>query len=157
LTGAEIRKTLVVDASPDIVFKALTDEKELVKWMPQESRIDARVGGRFEFKYRLGERGVERVVEGEILEFIPDKKLSYTFHPPVSSDRGRADGPPPASIVTWSLDELPGGKTRVTLVHEGIFGIARVAENIWDHYTAQLAEYCRSSSSIVTRQRETNH
>ncbi len=28
----EIRKAVVVDAPPEVVFKALTDEKELVQW-----------------------------------------------------------------------------------------------------------------------------
>jgi len=30
----EIRKTIVIDAPPHVVFKALTDEKELTQWFP---------------------------------------------------------------------------------------------------------------------------
>ena len=40
MTEGEIRKTIVVDAPPEVVFKALTDEKELVQWMRQEARMD---------------------------------------------------------------------------------------------------------------------
>jgi len=47
----EIRKTVVADATPDVVFRALTDEKELVRWMPKEAKMDAKVGGEYEFKY----------------------------------------------------------------------------------------------------------
>jgi uncharacterized protein YndB with AHSA1/START domain len=39
MTEGEVRKAVVVDAPPEVVFKALTDEKELVRWMPQEDRI----------------------------------------------------------------------------------------------------------------------
>ena len=32
MTEGEIRKAIVVDAPPEVVFRALTDEKELVRW-----------------------------------------------------------------------------------------------------------------------------
>jgi uncharacterized protein YndB with AHSA1/START domain len=32
--NSEIRKTILVIARPDTVFKALTDEKELLQWFP---------------------------------------------------------------------------------------------------------------------------
>lgn len=34
---AETRTAKIVDAPSSVVFKALTDEKELVKWMPKEA------------------------------------------------------------------------------------------------------------------------
>jgi uncharacterized protein YndB with AHSA1/START domain len=46
----ELRKTIVVNAEPEVVFKALTEAKELVEWMPNEAKMDARVGGEYEFK-----------------------------------------------------------------------------------------------------------
>jgi len=77
-TTEEIRKTIVVDAPPEIVFKALTDEKELVQWMPQEAKMDARVGGEYEFKYHWGDRKLDTVLHGKILELQPNRRLSYT-------------------------------------------------------------------------------
>ena len=38
MTEGEITKAVLVDAPPGVVFKALTDEKELVRWMPHEAR-----------------------------------------------------------------------------------------------------------------------
>src|SRR5579872_4015202 len=112
----ELRKSIVVDASPTVVFKALTDEKELVKWMPSEARMDVRVGGEYEFKYHWADGKVDGIVRGKILELIPKKKLYYTW----DSQRSDYSGPRGDAKVTWMLDELPGGKTRVTLVHSGI-------------------------------------
>ena len=45
MTEGEIRKTIMVDTPPEVVFKALTDEKELVRWMSQEATMDPRLGG----------------------------------------------------------------------------------------------------------------
>ena len=64
MTEGELRKTIVVDAPPKVVFKALTDEKELVRWMPQEAKMDARVGGEYEFKYHWAQRGLDAVATG---------------------------------------------------------------------------------------------
>jgi uncharacterized protein YndB with AHSA1/START domain len=30
----EIKKTIIIDASPEIVFKAITDPRELTNWFP---------------------------------------------------------------------------------------------------------------------------
>jgi uncharacterized protein YndB with AHSA1/START domain len=79
MTEGEVRKTVVVDASPETVFKALTDEKELGRWMTQQARMDPRVGGECEFKYRRAATGQHSVATGRVLELIPDKRLSYTY------------------------------------------------------------------------------
>ena len=33
----EIKKTIIIDASPEIVFKAITDPQELTKWFPDQA------------------------------------------------------------------------------------------------------------------------
>jgi len=47
-------------------------------------------------------------------------------------------------VVTWTLDELTDGKTRVTLVHSGITKeVYGDTDAGWGYYTSQLARYCR--------------
>jgi uncharacterized protein YndB with AHSA1/START domain len=140
MTAGEIRKTIVVDAPPGTVFRALTDEKELVKWMPQEARMEARVGGEYEFRYHWAQRGLDAVATGRILELVPEKRLSYTF---VSSRSGSGSSLTD-SVVTWTLDELPDGKTRVTVVHSGITReVYGDTDAGWGYYTSQLARHSR--------------
>jgi uncharacterized protein YndB with AHSA1/START domain len=146
MSEGEIRKTVVVDAPPGIVFKALTDEKELVQWMPQEAKMDARVGGEYEFKYHWAQRGLDAVAKGKILELIPGKRLSYTF----ASTRSGSGTSLTDSVVTWILDELPAGKTQVTVVHSGISkGVYGDTDAGWGYYTSQLARRC----SAMVRER----
>ena len=147
MTEGEIRKTIVVDAPPGIVFKALTDERELVQWMPQEARIDPRPGGEYEFKYRWAEKGLDSVATGKIIDLIPDKRLSYTYvltrsGSGTSGGNSLMDHNVTNSVVTWILDALPDGKTRVTLVHSGITKEAYGAvDGAWGYYTGQLARH----------------
>jgi uncharacterized protein YndB with AHSA1/START domain len=140
MTEAEIRKTVIVDAPPKVVFRALTDEKELVQWMPQEAKMEARVGGEYEFRYHWAQRGLDAVATGKILELIPEKRLSYTF---VSSRSGSGTSLA-NSVVTWTLDELPDGKTRVTVVHSGITKeVYGDTDAGWGYYASQLARHSK--------------
>ncbi len=75
MADEELRKEIVVEASPAVVFKALTDEEELVEWMPTGAKMDARVGGEYEFKYYWPERNIDSTARGKVLELIPNKKL----------------------------------------------------------------------------------
>jgi len=155
MTEGEVRKALVVDAPPELVFKALTDEKELGRWMTQEARMDPRIGGECEFKYRRAATGQHSVATGRILELVPDKRLSYTYVLTGSgSGTSRADALFPDvanSVVTWTLDALPDGKTRVTVVHSGLTKEAYERfDGAWGYWTGQLAR--RGGAKAVRRE-----
>ena len=139
-TTVEIRKTVTIEAPPEAVFKALTDEKELVQWMPQAARMDARVGGEYEFKYHWGDRGLDTVLRGKILEFEPNKRLSYTWDAESSDHTPRVSG----AVVTWTLKRLPDGKTEVTLVHSRVGkAFSKDTESGWNYFLGRLASYCK--------------
>ncbi len=136
----EVRKTVVVDASAEVVFKALTDEKELVQWMPSEAKMDARVGGGFEFKYQWAAKGLSTTLRGKILELAPNERLSYTWDTETAGREKRITG----AVVTWNLESLPGGKTRVTLVQTAVARqFYEDADKGWVFFTGRLAEHCK--------------
>ncbi len=145
-TTREIRKIVVVDAPPEVVFKALTDEKELVQWMPREARIDPRVGGEYEFKYRWADRGLDTILHGKILQLESNRKLSYTWDAETPDHVRRISG----AVVTWILDALPEGKTRVTLIHSGVgTQFSKDAEMGWNYFLGNLANYCKRGGSTL--------
>jgi uncharacterized protein YndB with AHSA1/START domain len=145
---AEIRKSVEIDAPPEVVFGALTDEKELVKWMPTEATMDPRVGGALRFKFHWEARNVDTEVRGKIRELIPGKRLSYTWVAVVRSDRDPARmSDAPAAVVTWNLEELPGKRTRVTLVQKGFDERFRQdGESGWEHFLGQLKKHSSGRS-----------
>lgn len=97
--------------------------------------MEARVGGEYEFKYYWAEKNWNATAKGKILELIPNKRLSYTF-----SSEDVAPGVK-NSVVTWILEELPNGRTRVTVVHSGVTWPG------YEYFLNQLAKHCREMVS----------
>ncbi len=69
---------------PEAVFAAWTDERALRKWMgpgevkAPESQMEAREGGVYVFPM-ITPDGKNPTARGEILEFVPNKKLRFTW------------------------------------------------------------------------------
>ncbi len=140
----EIKKSIVIDASPELVFKAITDPNELTNWFPDNAIFDGRVGGKVRFtfnKERSKELDCDSTPEGIVKEFIPNKKVSYTWQ--------YKDAPEfPETTVTWELEEIDGNKTRVELVHSGFTGkeVGKLSfkehDQGWSYFLGRLKEYC---------------
>ena len=47
----EIKKSIVIDASPTVVFKAITDPNELTNWFPDNAIFDGKIGGKVRFTF----------------------------------------------------------------------------------------------------------
>ena len=138
--GNETRKVIVVDAPPQAVFKALSDEKELTQWFPSQARMEARVGGAIEFQF-VRPDGQNHMLYGRVLELVPDEKLSYTWN---FAHRDQLQ-----ETVTWTLEPVGGNsnKTRVTLVHAGFEKPSQKDvesgysyEAGWTHFIGRLEE-----------------
>ena len=146
MTGNVIRKTIEIDASPETVFKALSDPKELTNWFPDAVTFEPRAGGKFKFSFykdsvrACGNREGDSFNEGKILEFVPNKKLAYTWK--------WVDTPNfPETIVTWELEQMGPNKTRLKLTHSGFTGKEPDNKSFqghnegWSMHLNVLAEY----------------
>lgn len=138
-----ICKTMVIDAAPEVVFRAISDEKELTNWFPDQARLDPRVGGLMEFRF-FKDGSEHHRVEGKVLEVVPNRKLSYSW---VNTSNPEF----PKTVVTWTLEGTEGGsKTRVTLVHTGFDPKSRwhdLHSQGWSYFADRLGIYCRNVSS----------
>lgn len=105
MTENEIRKTVEINASPEAVFEALTDSKELTNWFPDAATLEPKIGGKTKFSFykdsarSCNNRTGDSFNEGKILEFVPNKKLAYTWRWTDIPDF-------PETIVTWELEQL---------------------------------------------------
>src|SRR5712692_8523952 len=98
----EIKKNMVIDDSPEVVFKAITDPNELTNWFPDQAVLEPKVGGKMKFSFRKEENNEYRqgnTHEGTITEFILNKKISYTWE-----DSNEPDFP--RTVVTWELEKI---------------------------------------------------
>ena len=138
----EIKKIIVIDASPEVVFKAITDPNELTNWFPDNAIFDGRVGGKVRFTFKKEDR--DHSAEGTVKEFIPNKKVSYTWQ--LNDTPGF-----PETTVTWELEEIDGNKTRVELVHSGFTGKEEGKLSFtehdkgWSYFLGRLQKYCEKT------------
>jgi uncharacterized protein YndB with AHSA1/START domain len=150
MTENEVRKIIEIEASPEIVFNALTKSEELTQWFPDKALFEPKVGGKMHFSFIKDHemKDTDHHLDGEILEFVPNKKLVYTFIP---DSTYKPDGmQPKPTIVTWNIEEIGKNKTRVTLIHSGF--TKEMAKQFkettagWNYFTARLVAYCKKKS-----------
>ncbi|MDE1725024.1 MAG: SRPBCC domain-containing protein [Thaumarchaeota archaeon] len=149
MTGHVIKKIIDIDASPEIVFNALIDPKDLTHWLPDVAILEPKVGGKFRFSFlknstrrSCDHQDGDSFSMGEIIELVKNKKLVYTWKWDGSTNF-------PQTTVTWELERLGTNKTRLTLTHSGFTGkesdreSAKNHDEGWSIHVNELAAYCK--------------
>lgn len=96
------------NASPERVWKAITDKNDMKQWYFDLAEFKPEVG--FEFRFNGGPEDRVYVHVCVVTEVITNKKLTYSW---------RYDGYEGNSFVTWELF-AEGTGTRLKLTHEGL-------------------------------------
>ncbi len=132
-----------VDAPVELVYAAWTDPKAFRESYAPESQtlvaqIDLAVGGRYEILWD----GVTGSNDCQILAFIPNHMISFSWNAPPEQKDSRAQ----RTWVVVEFDATAGGRTHVRLTHLG-FGRAEHWEETkayfqkaWPHVLAQFAK-----------------
>jgi uncharacterized protein YndB with AHSA1/START domain len=108
-TTRDIQLSVELDASPEDVFRAVTEGTEVAKWLAPEARSTAPEGGR---KARIWiSWGEGMSAEHEIEIFDPPKRVR---HP--SGKNAETKAP---LYAEWLIEARDGGKTTLRLVHSG--------------------------------------
>jgi uncharacterized protein YndB with AHSA1/START domain len=97
-----------IDATPEQVWKALTDPAEMKKWYFDVPAFRAEVGNRTQFLEGPPDKKYLHLWEVQQVE--PFRRLAYSW----KYDAMKGD-----SLVTFELAPV-GNKTRVTLTHAGV-------------------------------------
>ncbi len=137
------QKTLVIervfDAPVERVWRAWTDAQELGKWWGPEgfvspdNRVDFRVGGKCNLSMQATGEIAKQIGDqvmysgGVYKEIVEHKKIVYTDG---LTDKDGNRVPPehygmpadfPGELEVWvEFEELPDGKTKITLTHLGM-------------------------------------
>lgn len=99
-------RTVVIQASPETVFRFFQDSDRFARWWGAGSTIDPRPGGKVYIRHS---NGVETV--GEVLEIEPPDRIVFTYGYPSGNPM-----PPGASLVTIRLEPDAAG-ARLHLRH----------------------------------------
>jgi uncharacterized protein YndB with AHSA1/START domain len=110
--------SIVVDRPREQVWDALTDPGKVSQYfMGATVKTDWQVGHPITFSGQWKDKPFED--KGEILEFLPEKEMSYSHWSPLS---GAEDVPDNYHVVHIKLDDSDVGGTKVTLEQSNLNG-----------------------------------
>ena len=124
--GPWVERETLVEASPEEVWEALTDEDRLEEWLAPDVELDPTEGGEIAVRDGDDERSgtVETVEEGE--------RFAFTWSRPGEGE----------SFVEFTIEALPGG-SRVTVVETPIGADRPMAAGGWGPRLARLQRAMR--------------
>jgi uncharacterized protein YndB with AHSA1/START domain len=130
-----ITKEQFIKATPERVFKALTEKPELERWFIQKADIDLQPGGVFRSELAPG---LEEV--GIVKEVKPPQLFSFTWE---------VLAPTPTTITFELAKEKDG--TLVTLTHSGIgdgeqWAIYATMSKGWDGHLKDLTSWIETGT-----------
>ena len=105
---------IIIKAPQEGVWEAITKPEFTSRYYYSSTlKTDLTVGSPFTYHMPNG----SPIVEGEVAASEPPNRLVHTYHslwPPMNEDA--------PTRVTWELESMPGGVTKVTVVHENFQG-----------------------------------
>ena len=116
-----VEREVVVPASPEEVWPAVTEAEEISAWFGAEVELDARPGGRGTARWA---DGTERPLWVEDVE--PARRLAFRWLPFQRTGEGEVVSVP-SSRVEIELDAVPEG-TRIRIVERPAFGAGGIGE-----------------------------
>ena len=131
--------TKTINASPERVFKAWIDPKEVVEWYGPEGfsntihTFEPEEGGKYRLTMKAPD-GAEHVLTGVFKKVNPPNQLVMTWQ----WEGGEMAGMTKESVVTVDFKDL-GGKTEMTLTHSG-FADEAEKENHNQGWTSSFAK-----------------
>jgi uncharacterized protein YndB with AHSA1/START domain len=122
-----VERETLVEASPDEVWEALTDEDRLEEWLAPDVELDPYEGGEIAVRDGDDERN------GTVETFEENERFAFTWSRPGEGE----------SFVEFTIEALPGG-SRVTVVETPI-GPISMALGGWGPRLARLQRSMRFS------------
>lgn len=136
-----VQLEIEIDAPPEVVWKAITEAEELVRWFPLEAKVEPGEGGSVWVSWGDGMAWSSRIAVWE-----PNRRFR-------SVDEAPADAPPmPVEVALEYEIEGRGGRSILRLTHSGFSADAQWDEFI-DSVTAGWTYFLRNLKHYLERHR----
>lgn len=121
--------TVAIEATPEEIWRALTDGEAITRWFAPEARVTPGLGGSVLLSWGPGMEG-----EASITAWEPNKRFAWT-------ERAGTDSP---RVVEFTIEAADGGTTVLRLVQSGFSAAASFDSEYdstsggWQSYLALL-------------------
>jgi uncharacterized protein YndB with AHSA1/START domain len=134
---------IIIDlkATPEEVFRALTDPEQIVKWFVPGARVDPRVGGEYVKVW-----GPEMESKSTISAWEPGKHFGTYAELPVA---GGQAGAVFKLSVDYYIESLDGGITRLRLVQSGFSPDAAWDDEFFEKTKTGWADYLAKLKGVL--------
>jgi uncharacterized protein YndB with AHSA1/START domain len=108
-----------INATPDQVFRAVSEAEEIKRWFAPEAKVDPRVGGTYTISWGPGMEGSPSTITiyepGHRFAMVQERTKPYgkEGEPPLETDTVQT------MMVDYQIEAPGGGKTLLRLVHSG--------------------------------------
>lgn len=137
----EVRREIMIAASPETIWEFLVDPEKAVRWMGSAAELDPRPGG----AYRVEVAGTH-IARGEFVELDPPRRLVHTWGWEPEKDSPMSSVPPGSSTIEIELEPV-GDSTIVRFLHRDLPSAEAAASHShgWDHYLPRLVAVASGS------------
>ncbi len=146
----KIEKKVLIQASPAVIYRALTEAKDVMHWFCDRATSDPRIGGEFRAYWRMGSKGQAQRGRAVFTALVPDAQVDLHW-----TDEGSDETAAPVShTISYSI-RLKRGTAEVSVRDEGPpFADDETLELLsagWISLLRDLKEHCESKERSSRR------
>lgn len=135
-----------IKATPEEVFRAISDPEQIVKWFAPYARVEPRVGGKYEISWDPEMKG-----DGTITVWDPPKHFAqYTERSVAYNCEGKPveTGVTQKIAIDYYIESIGDGMTRLRLVQSG-FGPEAAWDDEYEATKSGWAEFMQQLKKIL--------
>lgn len=160
MAADSVEQEILIEASPEVVWRVITEPEQISRWFSDEAELDGRVGGDGTLTWKPGGRGADKqsdlVVPIRVVEAEPFSRFSFRWNHPQGAEPDESN----SALVEFSLFEESGG-TRLRVLESGIDAVTHDEESKagyredhadgWQRHFGEMLDYIASRPSGSTQ------
>jgi uncharacterized protein YndB with AHSA1/START domain len=151
-----VEREILIDASPEVVWRVITEPEQISCWFSDEADVDARAGAQGSLTWRPGGRGGEKDVDNVVPIWVVDAEPFHRFSFRWNHPDGATPDDSNSALVEFSLAEEAGG-TRLRVIESGIDAVTQAGDERaryredhahgWERHLGELIEHLASGGA----------
>jgi uncharacterized protein YndB with AHSA1/START domain len=160
LATDSVERESLINASPEVVWRVITEPEHISHWFSDEAEVEGRAGANGRLTWKPGGRGgdkeLDMTVPIRVVAAEPFRRFAFRWNHPRGSEPDESN----SALVEFSLSEETDG-TRLRVLESGIGAVTqgddgralylKQHEHGWGKHLGELLDYLTSTSRVRTR------